>query len=179
MKVLQRPRGPGIPRGEFKNLTVRSRGTKSNLTVRILQVTKRYLLVLSWGSSWSPWGTSWSHREVPLSHNKNPPGECKLLHIPYHEETSWSHGEVFHGHDEVPLVLTVRFLLVTTRNLLVNVKFDLHPYQEGTSWSHGEVFHGHHEVPLVLTVRFLLVTTRNLLVNVTFDLPWGNLSVPK
>ena len=123
MKVLQRPRGPGIPRGEFKNLTVRPRGTKCNLTVRILQVTMRYLLVLSWGSSWSPWGTSWSHREVPLSHNKNPPGECKLLHIPYHEVTSWSHGEVSHGHHEVPLVLTVRFILVTTRNLLVNVKF--------------------------------------------------------
>ena len=65
----------------------------------------------------------------------------------------------------------MRFLLVTMRNLLVNVKFDLYPYQEGTSWSHGEVFHGHHEVPLVLTVRFLLVMTRNLLVNVTFDLP--------
>ena len=49
-----------------------------------------------------------------------------------------------------------------TRNLLVNVKFDLHPYQEGTSWSHGEVSHG--------TMRFLLVSTRNLLVNVKFYL---------
>ena len=103
MKVLQRPRGPGIPRGEFKNLTVRPRGTKSNLTVRILQVTMRYLLVSQWGLSWSPWGSSCSHREVPFGRNEEPPGERKIRSFPYQEGTSWSHGEVSQGHHEVPL----------------------------------------------------------------------------
>ena len=103
MKFLQRPWGPGIPRGEFKNLTVRPRGTKSNLTVRILQVTMRYLLVSRWGLSWSPWGSSCSHREVPFGHDEEPPGERKIRSFPYQEGTSWSHGEVSQGHHEVPL----------------------------------------------------------------------------
>ena len=45
MNFPQRPRGPGIPRGEFENLTVRPRGTKRNLTVRFLLVTMRFLVV--------------------------------------------------------------------------------------------------------------------------------------
>ena len=68
--------------------------------------------------------------------------------------TSWSHGEVSHGHHEVPLVLTVRFLLVATRNLLENVKLDLSPTKRE---------------PLGLTVSFVMVTMRSLMVS-----PWGS-----
>ena len=100
------------------------------LTVRFLMVTMRFLLVSLWGH---------------LGYNEEPPDERKLWHSPYHEGTSWSHSKVSYGHHEAPLGLTVRFLLVMTRSLLMNIKFDLTPTIRE---------------PLGLTVSFLMVTTQ-------------------
>ena len=57
----------------------------------------------------------------------------------------------------------MRLLLVTIRNLLVNIKFDL-PRTTREPLGLTVSF-------LMVTMRFLLVLIRNLLVNVNFDLP--------
>ena len=60
----------------------------------------------------------------------------------------------------------MRFLLVTMRNLMVNVNFDL-PFT--TREPLGLIVR--FLIFLMVTMRFLLVTMRNLMVNINFDLP--------
>ena len=56
--------------------------------------------------------------------------------LPHHERLSWSHGEISHGHHEISLGLTVRFLMVTMRNLLVKENLLNTPPRQGlvVSW---------------------------------------------